>query len=104
MRISDWSSDVCSSDLMNPAAFDRCVMKRKNRCVLHSSRCVTSLASTRKQVNLCFLCALGVLCGWLCGFRFHAVALESPGFIICLGEPRFCWRPPIHPEDRKRDV
>src|SRR3546814_2427596 len=94
MRISDWSSDVCSSDLrkqnvldlgsaaaqhMNPAAFDRCVMKRKNRCVLHSSRCVTSLASTRKQVNLCFLCALGVLCGWLCGFRFHAVALESPG-------------------------
>src|SRR3546814_13761762 len=74
---------------MNPAAFDRCVMKRKNRCVLHSSRCVTSLASTRTQVNLCFLCVLGALCGWLCGFRLHAVPLESPGFFICLGEPRF---------------
>src|SRR3546814_12197730 len=87
------------SQHMNPAAFDRCVMKRKNRCVLHSSRCVTSLASTRKQVNLCFLCALGVLCGWLCGFRFHAVALESPGFIICLGSPGFDG---AHPTTRTR--
>src|SRR3546814_14883340 len=50
---------------MNPTALGSRGLKHKSRCGLHSSRSVTSLASTREQVNLCFLCGLGVLCGRL---------------------------------------
>src|SRR3546814_19358983 len=32
MRISDWSSDVCSSDLAGPAAVVRCTAVRSVRC------------------------------------------------------------------------
>src|SRR3546814_10855274 len=39
MRIRDWSSDVCSSDLKSPRALRKCKMQHLIRCVRRFSFC-----------------------------------------------------------------
>src|SRR3546814_7391752 len=54
MRISDWSSDVCSSDLISPPQARRSVLPRTDLRDAHAGR------RGRAQAHLVALTALGV--------------------------------------------
>src|SRR3546814_9928545 len=53
MRISDWSSDVCSSDLIAPAARSFRRTPLRNRCLIHSHHIPTAhmFGSDRRAVR-----------------------------------------------------
>src|SRR3546814_1982752 len=45
MRISDWSSDVCSSDLRSRSSFC-CTSEKRDHCRCHSEGCDTRITCT----------------------------------------------------------
>src|SRR3546814_16154632 len=51
MRISDWSSDVCSSDLLQAALRLRALVEARTRCVA-TNRCAAQASAVRAEPAL----------------------------------------------------
>src|SRR3546814_5981990 len=103
MRISDWSSDVCSSDLLGAAAY----AEFRGAVDTLFDKAAMLAAAGGPDVPLGDLLggdhtwrpAIAAICGWSNGGRLEQVSAVDLGRAAA---PRVHWRPPGGHGDRQR--